>query len=59
MGQTFQGWMKQVDYVVSKKYKGLSVDDLADCCFADWYEAGMASSTAAMKAVKANGGAWA
>lgn len=50
---TFEQWMKAVDtYCQQLAY--LSVHDLADCCFADWYADGMKPATAAKKAIKSN-----
>ena len=49
---TFDAWMAAVDAACWKRY-GLSVHDLADCPFADWYDDDMSPSTAAREARKA------
>lgn len=55
MAKTFEEWMKAVDaHCVAQL--GLSVHDLPDCCFADWYEDGIGPKSAARKAIRmANG----
>ena len=55
MGQTFQQWFQQVDQKVQGKV-GLSVHDLEDCPFMDWFEDGVKPGTAATKAIKNAGG---
>jgi len=52
MKKTFEQWMREVDNEVKKKI-GLSVHDLPDCCFADWYSDGKTAKGAASKAIKA------
>lgn len=50
-----EDWMKAVDSW-AQAISGLSIYDLPDCCFADWYEDGMRAQTAARKAIRmANG----
>ena len=51
MGQGFQQWMNQVDQKVQGKV-GLSVHDLEDCPFMDWFEDGVKPGTAAGMAIK-------
>ena len=53
--KTFERWMKLVDLYVSSMI-GLSVYDLPDCCFGDWYEDGMSPKSAARKAVRSANG---
>lgn len=48
---TFEKWMKLVDLAVEDK-TGLSVYDLPDCPFRDWFDSGKKASTAANKAIK-------
>jgi hypothetical protein len=48
----FDTWMKQVDRAVSAK-TGVSVHDLPDCSFRDWYDQGVSASSAAARCVKA------
>ena len=50
--RTFMEWMREVDALVARR-TGLSVHDLPDCCFADWYEDDMAPATAARRAIRA------
>lgn len=51
----FDEWMKKVDAKVSKRV-GMSVHDLPDVPFRDWYEDGKSPKAAATKAIKAAGG---
>jgi hypothetical protein len=51
MTKTFEEWMKVVDTICESKY-GLSVDDLPDCCYKDWYDDDVKPSTAAARAIK-------
>jgi hypothetical protein len=46
---TFEAWMDLVDEICDLKY-GVSVYDLADCPFRDWYDDDMRPATAARKA---------
>lgn len=46
----FDDWMAQVDKVIEAVY-GLSVNDLPDCPFADWYEDGITPVSAAGRAI--------
>ena len=46
-----ENWMGRVDQRV-QVLCGLSVYDLPDCCYADWYEEGMTAAQAARAAVK-------
>lgn len=50
--QTFEAWFAAVEKAVQAK-TGLSLQDLPDCCYRDWYEDGMSAKTAASKAVRA------
>jgi hypothetical protein len=48
---TFEIWMKEVNlYVI--KLCGLSMHDLADVCYRDWYDDTVSPATAARRAVK-------
>lgn len=47
----FQDWMKKVDQEVAKSC-GLSVYDLPDCPFRDWYNFGISPRQAAKRAIK-------
>jgi len=49
---SFDEWMKAVDAACISLY-GLSVYDLPDCCFADWYEDECTPLTAARRACRA------
>lgn len=49
--KTFAEWMREVDRAVSAK-AGLSVYDLPDMCFSDWYADGFSPKQAATKAIK-------
>lgn len=48
----FQDWMDKVDKEVIN-YCGLSVHDLPDCCFRDWFDDGASPKQAAKRAIKA------
>jgi len=50
-GQTFEKWMKAVDAWSWEKH-GLSIHDLPDAPFADWFADGMTARAAASKAYK-------
>ena len=47
----FEEWMKQVDNAVSLR-SGMSVHDLPDCPFRDWYNAGNSAGAAAQRCIK-------
>ena len=49
--KSFVEWKKEVDKEVEKQC-GMSVDDLPDCCFHDWYEDNVSPKSAAMLAIK-------
>jgi hypothetical protein len=49
---TFDEWMLAVDAAVWHLTEGLSVYDLPDVCFMDWYEGGTSPVTAAKRAVR-------
>ena len=53
MAQGFDIWMKKVDNAIGQAC-GLSSDDLADCCYRDWYEDGVTPSDAAQMALEEN-----
>jgi len=52
---SFEDWMKAVDNAVWAK-AGLSVYDLADAPFRDWYDSGVSPKSAASKAIRMGGG---
>ena len=52
----FWDWKKRVDAIIGRK-RGLSADDLPDCCYADWYEEDVSPARAAARAIRmADGG---
>lgn len=51
---SFQAWMRAVDSAVQAEV-GLSVHDLADANFRDWYEDGVSPSEAAVDVLADNG----
>lgn len=48
---TFEVWMRCVNHHVHTLC-GLSVHDLPDCCFKDWYDDGKSPLNAAKKAIR-------
>lgn len=52
MKKTFDEWKKEADEICSRKY-GLSLDDLADVPYMDWYESGVSPKGAVSRAIKA------
>jgi len=48
---TYEAWMQLVEREVAKSC-GMSVSDLPDCCFRDWYEDEMPAKSAARKAIR-------
>ena len=50
----FDGWMAAVDAECERRY-GVSVYDLADCPFHDWYDDGVSPKSAAVKARRMQG----
>jgi hypothetical protein len=51
---TFETWMHAVDVAVEHR-AGVSVHDLPDCCFRDWYEDDVPPVTAAKRALEEAG----
>ena len=51
MEMTFEEWMAEVDHFCYAK-AGLSIYDLPDCCFRDWYDDGMSPRRAAADALR-------
>jgi hypothetical protein len=49
--KTFEAWMAEVDAYCRRKC-GLSVYDLEDCNYRDWYEDGVSLKGAASKAIR-------
>ena len=52
---SFEEWFRAVDAAVGRKCM-LSVEDLPDCCYDDWYESGMTPREAAREAICNAGG---
>lgn len=52
---TFEAWLAKVDAAIRAK-TGLTLRDLDDCPYADWYEDGVSPATAAKRAIKNAGG---
>lgn len=50
--RTFEQWMDLVDFNVQQR-TGMSVYDLPDRCYRDWYDDGATPKQAASRAVKA------
>ena len=51
MRKSFDEWFKEVDRKVRVLF-GISVRDLPDCPFRDWYDDGVSASSAAKRAAK-------
>ena len=51
----FNAWMKEVDEITQLRI-GLSIHDLEDCCFADWYDDGLSSAEVSRLAIQNAGG---
>jgi hypothetical protein len=49
--QTLEQWLAKVNLAV-EHLSGMSMHDLADCPYMDWYEKGMTPETAARKAIR-------
>lgn len=49
---TLKEWILKVNAVLEAKV-GLALEDLPDCCYADWHEDGVSPSTAARMALDA------
>jgi hypothetical protein len=47
----FESWMEEVDRVVETRV-GLSVHDLEDVAFSDWFEDGVSAKSAASRAIR-------
>lgn len=54
---SFEAWMRAVDAACEAKC-GLSVHDLEDVAFADWYEDGVSAKSAALRAIRSSGGVY-
>ena len=48
--QTLEQWLAKVNLAV-EHLSGMSMHDLADCPYMDWYKKGMTPETAARKAI--------
>lgn len=51
MHNNFEDWKRLVNKAVVIQ-TGLSVDDLPDCSYYEWYEQGVSPTTAAKRALK-------
>lgn len=51
----YDAWMQEVDRACKAK-SGLSIHDLEDCPFRDWYDAGVLPASAAARCIKRSGG---
>jgi hypothetical protein len=54
LDSAFKLWMEQVDRVVDA-LSGVSVHDLPDCLYRDWFDDNVHAETAARRALKAAG----
>lgn len=52
--RSFEQWFRAVDKFVG--YRGLSVYDLPDCCYRDWYDNRLRPIRAANRALRNAGG---
>lgn len=52
--KTFETWIDEVNRLLD--LIGLSIDDLPDCCYRDWFEDGVSAKRAAARAIKSAGG---
>lgn len=48
----FDVWFAKVNSAVEAETGGLSVNDLPDCCFRDWFDDGVKPEAAAKRALK-------
>lgn len=53
--ESFETWMKAVDSACIKR-SGVSIHDLPDVCYRDWYEDGMSPALAARAAIRSEMG---
>ena len=51
MQKTFEQWKKEADQICSRDF-GLSLEDLEDCCYRDWYEDGISPKVAVKRAIQ-------
>ncbi len=51
MKQDFEHWLAKVDAAVEAR-TGMSLSDLPDCCFRDWYDDGVTPSAAAARVIR-------
>ena len=51
MKTNFDAWMQKVDDEINA-LSGMSRDDLADCCYREWYDDGVTPARAARRAIK-------
>ncbi len=48
---SFEDWMRRVDAVITGRLCGLVSSDLPDCCYRDWFDAGVGPPEAARRAI--------
>ncbi len=48
---SFEDWMRRVDAVIAGRLCGLVSSDLPDCCYRDWFDAGVGPQEAARRAI--------
>jgi hypothetical protein len=48
--KTFESWIDEINRLLD--LIGLSIDDLPDCPYRDWFEDGMTAKRASAKAIK-------
>lgn len=53
MKKTFEQWKNEANKICEANY-GMSLDDLEDCCYMDWYEDGVSPNAAVKRAIKHN-----
>ena len=53
-GAGFLAWMAKVN-AITERLVGCAVEDLADCCYRDWYEDDVTPMSAARRAIRESG----
>lgn len=51
MKRSFAEWQREVNSILIVEC-GLGIDDLPDCCYADWYQDGVSPKSAAKRAIR-------
>jgi hypothetical protein len=54
MDAGYQTWMAKVN-AITERLVGCAVEDLADCCYRDWYEDDVTPMSAARRAIRESG----